>query len=138
MYAKGVRKDRIPLGRTDVEQKRPGSVGHFANVLTCAHANRQILYSLSMTGALAGWLKTDARNQRLDATSLASHALRTSSQLSIIHLSLIAEKHIKGGREVLHHICQINQRYCRRLDSTEVLNSTFRPSESALSALLRT
>jgi hypothetical protein len=31
-----------------------------------AHATKQILYSLSMTGVLAGWLKTDRRNPKLD------------------------------------------------------------------------
>ena len=39
-YPEKLQKDRIPLERTDVEQKRPGCVGHFADVLTCAHATQ--------------------------------------------------------------------------------------------------
>jgi len=37
-----------------------------------------------------------------NARSLASCAFRTSSQLSIIHRSLIAEKYVESGRPVLH------------------------------------
>ena len=41
-----------------------------------------------------------------NARSSASCALRTSSQLSIIHRSLIAEKYVESGRPVLRKKCQ--------------------------------
>jgi hypothetical protein len=40
LYAEKLQKDQIPLERTDIEQKRPGCVGHFADVLASAHATK--------------------------------------------------------------------------------------------------
>jgi hypothetical protein len=50
-YTEKVQKGRIPLECADVEQKRPGCVGDFANVLTGAHATKQVLSNLLMMGA---------------------------------------------------------------------------------------
>jgi hypothetical protein len=49
--AEKAQKDRIPLECADVEQQRPRCIGYFADVLTGAHAAKQVLYSLLMTDA---------------------------------------------------------------------------------------
>jgi hypothetical protein len=117
-YAKEVQKDRIPLECADVEQKGPRCISHFANVLTCAHATEQILPSLLVTGDAQGYHREPGGSKLTyaiqdstvpNARSSASCALRTSSQLSIIHRSLIAEKYVESGRPVLRQTSQSNQ-----------------------------
>ena len=50
-YAEKVQKDRILLECADAEQQRPRCIGHFADVLTGAHAAKQVLSSLLTTDA---------------------------------------------------------------------------------------
>jgi hypothetical protein len=81
-------------------------------MLTGANATEQILSGLSMTGARG--VERERHGSRLtyaiqdstvpNARSSASCALRTSSQLSIIHRSLITEKYVESGRPVLLQI----------------------------------
>ena len=53
-------EDRIPCERTD---KRPGCVGHLADVLTCAHVTKQIPFGLLMTGAQGYEVKQSGRSE---------------------------------------------------------------------------
>jgi hypothetical protein len=85
-----------------LSKRGPQCIARFANMLTGAHATKQILSSLSMTGARGA--QREQGGSRLtyaiqgstvpNVRSSASCALRTTSQLSTIHRSLITEKYV--------------------------------------------
>lgn len=72
-------------------QIRLGCIGHFANVFTDAHATKQIMFGLLITGGIkgVGWHETDiaVRDSTVpNAMSSTSCAMRPSSTSSTIHL----------------------------------------------------